>query len=549
MSGTQLVKAPGDAWITLNPPSPKVSRGDNFTITVNVSNVDLMDAWQIILKYNLTTMYITDLWIPTDNIFGDPHLIPQVSSGPEYHTNFDEMGYVIFGNSLILGNVSVTDGILFKANCTILGEGSTAIMITDLPGGSGSSALLLYNELFQTEFAIPQPVYVRNAALTIQQTIYIRADGSIAPPTAPMQRDGDAYTLTGNITSDADGIVVERDNVVVDGSGCTVEGTGAFTSSLYGIYLDGRSNVTIQNMNIKSFDYGIWLNSSSNNKIDESNITNNWGGILLRCSSNNSMSKNTIKNNSEGIWLAHSSEYNRINGNTIKNNNYEGILMDSSSNNSICHNNFVNNTRQVYYIVAPVANFWDDGFPSGGNYWSDYNGMDADHDAIGDVPHVIDANNTDHYPLMGSFKSFDVSSSHPDGFEEVDVISNFLVSDLFLSAWLTSPNQYLQAGQLFLLLVPAQGQNMTAGFCRMTLPNDILNTSDYTVLINLTAISLNKLAASNNTHTTLYFSFNTTDKEEIIIVPEFPSVLILAAFMMATLLAVIVCRKKRICIK
>jgi len=26
--------------------------------------------------------------------------------------------------------------------------------------------------------------------------VYIRADGSIDPPTAPMQRDGDVYTLT-----------------------------------------------------------------------------------------------------------------------------------------------------------------------------------------------------------------------------------------------------------------------------------------------------------------------------------------------------------------
>ncbi len=43
---------------------------------------------------------------------------------------------------------------------------------------------------------------------------------------------------------------------------------------------------------------------------------------------------------------------------------------------------------------------WDDGYPSGGNYWSDYKGVDANGDGIGDTPHVIDEYNKDRYPLM-----------------------------------------------------------------------------------------------------------------------------------------------------
>jgi len=70
---------------------------------------------------------------------------------------------------------------------------------------------------------------------------------------------------------------------------------------------------------------------------------------------------------------------------------------------------------QVYdlswYIEGffPSINIWDDGYPSGGNYWSDYTGVDLKSgpsqdqpgsDGIGDTAYVIDANNQDNYPLI-----------------------------------------------------------------------------------------------------------------------------------------------------
>ena len=51
-------------------------------------------------------------------------------------------------------------------------------------------------------------------------TIYIRADGSIDPPTAPITTtDKVTYTFTGNISSHAfnDTIVVERNNIIING--------------------------------------------------------------------------------------------------------------------------------------------------------------------------------------------------------------------------------------------------------------------------------------------------------------------------------------------
>jgi GH25 family lysozyme M1 (1,4-beta-N-acetylmuramidase) len=59
--------------------------------------------------------------------------------------------------------------------------------------------------------------------------------------------------------------------------------------------------------------------------------------------------------------------------------------------------------------LSPSINVWDDGYPSGGNYWSDYTDVDLYYgpyqnqtgsDDIWDHPFIIDENNTDRYPLI-----------------------------------------------------------------------------------------------------------------------------------------------------
>ena len=224
-------------------------------------------------------------------------------------------------------------------------------------------------------------------------TIYIRADGSIDPLYAPIQCDEDIYTLTDDIISEYNGISIERSNIVLDGASHKIQGT--VVGPTVGIFLDsGRVNVTVRNVEITDFENGILLYNSSSNCVVGNNVTENARfGIQFSQSSGNS-----------------------IVGNNIIGNNVSGIYLDSP-NNLIYHNNFIDNTAQVSMAMAG-ANVWDDGYPSGGNYWSDYNGSDLflgenqdqlGSDGVGDTHYVINENNTDHYPLMNPWAPSDAA--------------------------------------------------------------------------------------------------------------------------------------------
>ena len=124
------------------------------------------------------------------------------------------------------------------------------------------------------------------------------------------------------------------------------------------------------------------INSSEN--VFENSVLN---GLGFDWSHKNIVYNNTISGNSlRGIGASYDCSSNIIANNTITG-NVNGILA-SISGSKFYHNVISRNGVQAT-IQNNLANTWDDGYPSGGNYWGNYQGTDVNHDGIGKHLHTL----------------------------------------------------------------------------------------------------------------------------------------------------------------
>lgn len=197
------------------------------------------------------------------------------------------------------------------------------------------------------------------------------------------------------IDANSTGAVIEIKASNVNISFFTIRNSGVGTPA---IYLNNVHSCNILASNILDSDLGIYVNSSSNNRITGSNITFCRAGTLLN-----------------------SSKYNVFHGNRIANNLEVGASLENgSSDNRFCHNNFVDNEAQIQ-ITNSTGNSFDRGYPSGGNFWSDYRSVDMycgvaqntdGSDGIGDTPYGVAPPIEDRFPFTSYWRSPKVTVSN-----------------------------------------------------------------------------------------------------------------------------------------
>ncbi len=225
---------------------------------------------------------------------------------------------------------------------------------------------------------------------------------------------GSNCRVTNNVM-DGNIIVTGDSNQIDDNSGCDYIGVGAVQSS--GIF-SGSHNL-IKNNTCQ----GLSLTYSDNNVlIGNSLLGNSWepSFIDITYSNNNLICENQIigSNFGHGLRLFQSSN-NTIQANAVTGFLVAGASFSISNNNLFTLNNFYGspNSYAPYVSGDLSTNVWSLGHL--GNYWGDYltkypDATEVGNSGVGNLPYVINDNNTDAYPLMSRYDISSVSIQLPD---------------------------------------------------------------------------------------------------------------------------------------
>ena len=224
----------------------------------------------------------------------------------------------------------------------------------------------------------------------------------------------DHVTVTANDVQGEAGVVVLSSSLVAIMD-------NRISNSPYGaIILYSCSDVSVQKNQVMSFsnslDGIVEITGCKSVDVSGNTITTTYTAygfsldLKVTLSNTTTIEDNTLSNSTVALDISASSDM-AIDENNIQYNG-QGIVMNDTMNIRAFHNNFINNKLQAEDTYS-TRNVWDNGYPSGGNFWSDYTGTDncsgpqqdtcPSPDGVGDSPYTFN-NNQDNYPLMQTFQ-------------------------------------------------------------------------------------------------------------------------------------------------
>lgn len=212
----------------------------------------------------------------------------------------------------------------------------------------------------------------------------------------------------------------DRNNTIIDGRGLgdvftlqygdyvNISSLTIINSSVHpgtGLYVgDGAEHFLIHNITIRNCGIGFRTFNGYGILQDSEIYATTWG-IRIQGGTSTTIRRSLIHDNA-GYNILLEGLNSKICDNQISNSNV-GLSCQGASWNWIYHNNFLNNTQ---HATDSGDNWWNLSYPDGGNYWSDYTGVDRfsgvdqdipGRDGFGDTPYPIAGGAMeDMYPLL-----------------------------------------------------------------------------------------------------------------------------------------------------
>ena len=184
-----------------------------------------------------------------------------------------------------------------------------------------------------------------------------------------------------NCASGFAGIVLTlaADDITLDGGGFSINAPDAGT----GIYVPGRSGVTVTNVSVNS---AVGVNVTGGGANEITGVETSWDGaspggygFYLASTSNNTTTNSTSTNRVYGVYITGDSDGSTVAGNRITGGSYGVFLTGDTDGNSIEANDLSGNTNAIYATSSTgQGNSYVDNDLSSSGGWSIRIGYDLD---------------------------------------------------------------------------------------------------------------------------------------------------------------------------